>query len=119
MAVKKKAPAKVDKRKRVWSKEERTLVKWMAVAGRTQAEICKHFGCSLKILERDMRTELDWAYNVIHSQVVGALYKNAIRGNVQAQIFWVKTRLGWKETTTQEIVGGNIVLNIGAKKIED
>ena len=32
-----------------------------------------------------------------NAQVIGALFKNAVGGNVTAQIYWTKCRAGWRE----------------------
>lgn len=36
-----------------------------------------------------------------NAQVAGALFRNAIDGNVAAQIFWLKTRARWSERNDQ------------------
>ena len=41
------------------------------------------------------------------AHVSGALYKNALEGNVQAQIFWLKAQAGWREADRLEITGAN------------
>ena len=37
-------------------------------------------------------------------QVVSCLYENAVNGNVSAQIFWCKTRLGMSESKPEETI---------------
>jgi hypothetical protein len=41
------------------------------------------------------------------SNVIGALYKNALNGNVTAQIFWLKNRQGWRDKSEVEHTGKN------------
>jgi hypothetical protein len=42
--------------------------------------------------------ELDLGTAKANAQVAGFLFNSARNGNVTAQIFWLKTRVGWKET---------------------
>lgn len=62
-------------------------------------------GIGLATLNKYFRDELDLASTKATADVGGALYKNAISGNVTAQIFWMKTRAGWKETDKLEVSG--------------
>jgi hypothetical protein len=39
--------------------------------------------------------------------VARSLYAQAIGGNTTAQIFWLKTRAGWRETAAFEVTGSN------------
>tara|TARA_R100000687_G_scaffold35786_1_gene29156 strand:- start:114 stop:374 length:261 start_codon:yes stop_codon:yes gene_type:complete len=41
------------------------------------------------------------------AHVSGALYRNAMEGNVSAQIFWLKAQGGWREADRLEITGAN------------
>ena len=93
--------AKKGPKPREWTDEERLVVKWMSVAGIPQKRIAATLHTTEETLEKYFRVELDEAADKCNSAVVGALYKNALSGNVTAQIFWCKTRLGWREV--QEI----------------
>lgn len=44
-------------------------------------------------------------YTEMNEEVTEALYDAATSGNVTAAIFWAKCRLGWVETSRQEITG--------------
>ena len=48
-------------------------------------------------LRKHFREELDAAKIRANAGMAAALYKSGMGGNVTAQIFWLKTRLGWKE----------------------
>ena len=90
---------------RVWTEQERLLVIFMSVAGIDQNRIAKAINTDKKTLGKHFREALDSAADTHNTKVVGALYKNAIEGNVSAQIFWCKTRLGWREKTDIELSG--------------
>src|SRR6185503_12562897 len=47
------------------------------------------------------RDELDLGTTKANAQVAGFLFNSARNGNVSAQIFWLKTRAGWKETPSE------------------
>lgn len=97
--------AKPGPKPREFTKQERMLVTFMAVAAVPQKRIAKALEISVNTLEKHFSDELTEGADKLNAQVVGALFKSAIEGNVSAQIFWLKTRLGWRE----------IDLNIGNK----
>ncbi len=78
----------------------------MIAGGIEQENIAKALGISRPTLRKHYRKEIASAAHEANAQVVAALYRNATTGkNVVAQIWWTKTRLGWKETQTVEQVG--------------
>jgi hypothetical protein len=77
--------------------EQRKLVRSMAAAGITSEAICLVIGVSGKTLRKHYRNELDTSAIRANAVVAGSLYRKAVNGNVVAQIFWLKTRGGWKE----------------------
>jgi hypothetical protein len=77
--------------------EQRKLVQTMAAAGIQSEAICLVMGVSGKTLRKHYRAELDTAVTRANAMVASSLYMKAIKGNVVAQIFWLKTRAGWKE----------------------
>lgn len=81
---------------------DRKLVEKMAACGIPHAQISKVIGKDLKTIYKYFRDELDTAMAKANANVAAALYQSAIKGNVSAQIFWCKTRLGWKETQVME-----------------
>ena len=76
--------------------EQRKLVQTMAAGIQSEA-ICLVIGVSGKTLRKHYRAELDTAVTRANAMVASSLYMKAIKGNVVAQIFWLKTRAGWKE----------------------
>ena len=68
----------------------------LVVSPRTKAAI------DAKTLRLAFRDELDVGQVKANSAVVGSLYKQAVGGNVTAQIWWTKARMGWKEIVAQQ-----------------
>jgi hypothetical protein len=107
---------------RVWTEQERAIVKRAAIMGMPQVAISKLLKTTKTTLEANFREELDHASDQANMAVLGALYKNAIEGNVSAQIFWCKTRLGMRESSSVELSGsdgGPAILQIVSKESKD
>lgn len=63
-----------------------------------ESEIAKVVGCSDKTLRKYFRRELDTAAAKANARVAESLFRQAVeKGNVTAQIFWLKTRARWSE----------------------
>lgn len=62
-----------------------------------QQRVAGALGVSLNTLKRYCKEELACGKSEIDGKVMGALVKNALQGNVVAQIFYLKTRCGWRE----------------------
>src|SRR5215475_12975961 len=83
--------------------EQRAMVERAAGLGVTQDNICALLGgMSKHTLENHFREELDRGMALTHYKVGDSLVQNALNGNVAAQIFYLKTRCGWKETQVIE-----------------
>jgi hypothetical protein len=76
---------------------ERKLVQSMAAVGIPSDLIGQVIGVSGKTLRKHYRHELDLAVTKANTEVAGFLFNSAKKGNVSAQIFWLKCRAGWKE----------------------
>jgi len=78
--------------------EQRRQVMMLAGFGFTHDRIASFIGISDTILRRCFRKELDDGPTEANLRVANALYKNATtNGNVTAQIFWMKSRMHWRE----------------------
>jgi hypothetical protein len=77
--------------------EQRKLVETMSAVGIPAESICMVIGVSGKTLRKHYRKELDLAAIKANAEVAGFLFNSAKKGNVTAQIFWLKTRAGRKE----------------------
>jgi hypothetical protein len=80
----------------------REQVRSLAARGVPQGDIAKIVGCDPKTLRKRCRDELDRGMAEANSKVIGALFDNALAGNVAAQIFWAKSRAGWRESKEPE-----------------
>ncbi len=74
-------------------------VELMACGGLPVAAIAMVMRMEVADLKLIYEAELDRGGWTASANVVLALYQNAMQGNVAAQIFWTKARLGWSETT--------------------
>jgi len=84
--------------------ESRQLVRTLSGFGIPQEQICLLVGggISKPTLHKHYRDDIDIGLAEANSKVVGALFQNAINGNVSAQIFWAKARMGWSEKPKTE-----------------
>lgn len=84
------------------TKEQRRQVEMLSACGTPQASICQIIGGDKAIDEKTLRkhfsVELDNGLAKANAAIANSLFKKATGGNVTAQIFWLKTRAGWKET---------------------
>lgn len=71
--------------------------------GIPETDIATFLGISPPTLRLHYRTELDSGTIAANARVAKSLFDNAIKhNNVAAQIFWMKTRAGWRETVRVE-----------------
>ncbi|MDN7489500.1 terminase [Burkholderia sp. AU45274] len=89
------------------------LARNYCLLGATDVDLARFFGTT----DRTIRTwkqqhpefaeALEQAKEVADAQVVGALYTNALAGNVTAQIFWLKNRqpAKWRDKVDHEHAG--------------
>jgi hypothetical protein len=80
-------------------------VHMMTLNGVKQDEQARALRMSKTTLTKYFREELDLGKIVTTANVAGALYRNAMDGNVSAQIFWMKAQGGWREADRLEITG--------------
>lgn len=90
------------------SAETRAQVEALAGYGIQQEQIAQYLAIDAKTLRKHYRKELDGGATKANVMVARALHKNATdNANVAAQIFWMKTRCGWKETAVHEHTGAS------------
>jgi hypothetical protein len=85
----------------------REKVRHLAGLGVPQDDIARIIGCAAKTLRKRFRDELDRGVAEANAVISGSLFAAAKAGNTTAQIFWLKTRAGWREagssnTTVQD-----------------
>ena len=75
----------------------REKVSHLAGLGVPQDDIASIIGCAPKTLRKHFRAELDRGAAEANAIISGCLFAAAKGGNTTAQIFWMKTRGGWRE----------------------
>lgn len=81
----------------------RQTVQLHATVGTNQELIADILGIDPKTLRLHYREELDQSKAKANATIGGALYSKAKGGDTAAQIFWMKTQAGWRETV---VIGG-------------
>ena len=87
------------------TEEDAKNVEALTIAGVTQKLIAEILKISEPTLRKHYRTELDTSKAKANAVISQSLFKLAREGNVTAQIFWLKTQAGWKETNHVELTG--------------
>ena len=82
------------------TQEVRHAVELMAGAGISSVGIAEVMRLEVVDLERIFDVELSRGVHIVNANVSAALYRNAMTGNIAAQIFWLKAKAGWSETHT-------------------
>jgi transposase len=73
--------------------------------GHTQKQIADALDISVPTLSKYFERELLVAKQTAVDAVAQKLFQKAIKGNLGAQIFYLKTQGGWREVSRQEITG--------------
>lgn len=89
---------------------QREQVEILSACGVPQSTMCqiivgKNDPIDEKTLRKHFKVELESGAALANAKVAQSLFKKATGGNVTAQIFWLKTRAGWKETQHVEHAG--------------
>jgi hypothetical protein len=87
------------------TKATRDTVSLHALVGTPQETIASVLGIDAKTLRLHYRDELDHALAKANATIGGSLFNKAKSGDTAAQVFWLKTRAGFKETNRNEITG--------------
>ena len=89
------------------SPEDKKQVEILSGLGIPQDQICRLIGggISEKTLRKWYAQELADGVPKANSQVSKSLFQKAVAGDTTAQIWWTKTRMGWKDTSRVEVLG--------------
>src|ERR1019366_1365625 len=91
------------------SAEQRALVENASAFGLTQPQIAAQLKMDEKTLRKHFREELDSGKfkidMVAGGAIVAGMKSNDERVRLDAAKYYTARRMGWKETTTQEMVG--------------
>lgn len=79
------------------TKAQRDTVSLHAMVGTPQEQIAQVISVDVKTLRKHYRSELDLALAKANATIGGSLFNKAKGGDTSAQIFWLKTRAGFKE----------------------
>lgn len=86
------------------SKKQRLAIETMLCIAK-QDIVASVLGVDVDTLRKHCREEIEHAKTKKNTAVAAALLKTALGGNVTAQIFWLKTQAGFKETSRVEHAG--------------
>jgi hypothetical protein len=90
------------------TEQQRRMVESLAGCGLPQESIARIVAIDAKTLRKHFRQELDCGADKANAQVAGALFKMATSCKcVLATIFWMKTRLKWKDSLQLEHTAAN------------
>ena len=89
------------------STEKRTLARTLSAVGVTHEDIASKLQISADTLTKYYKAELDEGRIDANAQIAKSLFEQAKNGNTSAQMFWLKTRAGWKERQVNELVGAD------------
>lgn len=84
------------------TKAMRDTVSLHAMVGTPQETIAQVLNIDSKTLRKYYRSELDTALAKANATIGGHLFNEAKNGNVVAQIFWLKTRGGFRENNNDQ-----------------
>ena len=87
------------------TKEQQEEVKMLVGIGLTHDQVAVVTGIPHATLERHFKAELKEGLQVANVAVGKSLFNNCLEGNVTAQIWWTKCRMGWQETARFEHTG--------------
>ena len=86
------------------TKAQRDTVTLHAMVGTPQEDIARVLNIDAKTLRKYYRDELDLALAKANATIGGSLFQKAKNGDTSAQIFWLKTRAGFKEKQEEKPV---------------
>jgi hypothetical protein len=97
------------------TRQQRDMVEALVGYGMPYLEICRLVlnprtgrPIDTKTLMKAFRTELDVGAIKANAKVAESLFKQATGGNVTAQIWWTKCRMGWKEPPAAVELSGRV-----------
>jgi len=101
--------------------EQRRHVLSMVGLGIRHEDVATMLRIDHKTLSKHFRRELDTGMIEADMRVAQSLYTNATKHmNVTAQIWWTKTRMGWKEPSTDVNIANTVrYVIMGMPEIED
>jgi len=108
-----KIPQKRGRKNHAPTPEKQNLVKLCMASGFNQRETASCLQIDLKTLRKYYAEELEAGREQANVQVAASIFKQAVKGNMQAAIYWSKVHMGWRDNSEQ-----TTVINIAPQKIE-
>lgn len=96
--LKKKAKKSIGRPEHIPTDQNRKQVKTLVGYGLRQEDIAKLIGITFKTLQKHYLEEIQTGKATANAEVVNCLFQSIKKGNVIAQIFWLKTQCKWKDT---------------------
>lgn len=94
-------------------------IRTMVAVGISHADIARVLKMSTDTLHKHYKDDLDVGAAAAHEVVGGKIFSAAANGEPWAASLWAARRMGWKETSAQEISGGlSISVNTGVGDAE-
>ncbi len=84
------------------TEQARHMVKKMTAFGIPMKNVADVIGVGVSSLQKHFKDELATGHTEANFMVANTLFQMAINGNVTACIFWMKTRLGWKDESPSD-----------------
>lgn len=75
--------------------------------GFTQEQVARRLSIDSKTLRKHYREELDHGADDVSMEIASNLVRLALNGDKTAIIFYLKTRLGWKENTNLSVTASD------------
>ena len=108
-----KNPSKAGRKNHAPTPEKQNLVKLSMAVDLTSGETASCLQIDLKTLRKYYAEELEAGREQANVQVAASIFKQAVKGNMQAAIYWSKVHMGWRDNSEQ-----TTVINIAPQKIE-
>jgi predicted ArsR family transcriptional regulator len=89
------------------TEETRKLVRTLSSVGITYDDISNKLNITAETLRKHYKEDLLNGRVDANALIGQSLYQSARDGNTSAQMFWLKTRAGWKETNALELSGAD------------
>ncbi len=93
----------------VATEQTRKQVKALVGYGLKQEDIARLIGITFKTLQKHYLEEIQIGKASANAEVINSLFQSIKKGNVTAQIFWLKTQCGWRETDNSNLVINNVL----------
>ncbi len=84
---------------------QRLRVAVLVACGNPRGQVAASLGIDTKTLRKCFAREIREAKKVASGRMAAKLYEAGMAGNIVAQIFWLKTQAGWRETAGLELSG--------------